>query len=63
MLQLNYIALMAGAVKRSAEPSRATATAVVTACWSVTICWMGAVMVVAAVSEYDEGQLSLSFLF
>jgi len=26
------------------------------ACWSMTVCWMGAMMVVAGVSEHDEGQ-------
>jgi len=56
---LRGVALMAGAVKRSAMARRVTAAA---AYWSLTVCWMHAVMIVAAVSELEEGQL-LSFGF
>jgi len=45
---------MAGAVKRSAMARRVIAA---TAYWSLTVCWMHAVMIVAAVSELEEGQL------
>jgi len=48
---------MAGAVKRLAVARRVTAAA---AWWSLTVCWVYAAMIVAAVSEHDEGQLLYS---
>ena len=48
VLQLYGVAPMASAVKRSAL-----------ACWSATVCWMHVVVLVAAVSEHDEGLLLL----
>jgi len=56
VLQLYCIALMAGIVKRSAVTRKATMLAAAAACWSMTVCWMGTMMVVAGVSEHDEGQ-------
>lgn len=58
LLQLYCVGPMAEDVKRSAVTRRATmAAAGAAACWSLMVCWMRAVMLVAAVSEYDEGQL------